>query len=80
MTNVKNEIKQWLTYQPLKPVQHLAIYQEELLNAVWKHCLCVNLLVAVGAGELLGDQDPNMDAELVKLMSTAKTKCVIFHC
>ena len=70
-----NKVKQWLAHKPPKPVQQFAIHHVRPLYAVWKYLLDVNLLVAVGAGELLYDDDPAFHAEMVKLMSTGKTKC-----
>ena len=65
------------TDQTADPVQQLAVHHVRLLPGVGEHPLEVDLLVTVGAGLLLAHDAPAADAELMELVATGKTKCVL---
>ena len=67
------------TDQTADPVQQLAVHHVRLLPGVGEHSLEINLLVTVGTGLLLAHNAPTSDAELMELVSTGKSECVLNH-
>ena len=70
----------WLpAHQPPHPIQQLAIHHVGLLPRVGEHPLEIHLLMAVWAGLLLAHYAPPSDAELMKLVSTSKSECILYY-
>ena len=63
--------------QPADPVQQLTVHHVRLLPGVWEHSLEIDLFVTVGTGLLLANDAPAANAELMELVTTGKTKCVL---